>query len=241
MPIMFVCPLLYMHFFFSLRLRIFFSKHFFHFFSLHLFFVFFSLVFVVLLSFMVFVVRAVLSVTAAVNIRVGQNHRKSVRFASHSIGIHRAWTSMFTYLLKYCVLDRLFFFVFFTSLFLHTWCILCALNCIALCNSKPFFSLSLCVFCQVCHSHIFVFKYIQFFFFHLLFSIVSFRLDFVSSILCLHVCKLSMATGTFYATNISTVKCIFIEMQAQFQGYTYQLFKPSTTFEHNFKLDAFFH
>lgn len=72
-----------------------FSFHsiFFHFYSLHLFFVFFvffSLVFVFLLSFMVFVVRAVLSVTAAVNIRVGQNHRKSFRFASHSIGIHRA-------------------------------------------------------------------------------------------------------------------------------------------------------
>lgn len=148
---------------------------------------------------------------------------------------------MFTYLLKYCVLDRLFFFVFL----LHYFCILGAyyVHCIALhcVTSKPLFSLSLCVFCQVCHSHIFVFKYIQFFFFHLLFSIVSFRLDFVSSILCLHVCKLSMATGTFYATNISTVKCIFIEMQAQFQGYTYQLFKPSTTFEHIFKLDAFFH
>lgn len=174
MPIMFVCPLLYMHFFFSLRLRIFSSKHFFHFFPLHLFFVFFSLVFVVLLSFMVFVVRAVLSVTTAVNIRVGQNHRKSFRFASHSIGIHRAWTSMFTYLLKYCVLDRLFFFVFL----LHYFCILGAyyVHCIALhcVTSKPFFSLSLCVFCQVCHSHIFVFKYIQFFSFHLLFSIVYF-------------------------------------------------------------------
>lgn len=154
MPIMFVCPLLYMHFFFSLRLRIFFSKHFFHFFSLHLFFVFFSLVFVVLLSFMVFVVRAVLSVTAAVNIRVGQNHRKSFRFASHSIGIHRAWTSMFTYLLKYCVLDRLFFFVFFTSLFLHTWCILCALNCIALCNFQAvFFPFVVCLLSSLSFSH----------------------------------------------------------------------------------------
>lgn len=53
------------------------------------------------------------------------------------------------------------FFHYVSAYLLH---ILCAMHCIALycVTCRLLFSLSLCFFCHVCHSRIFVFKYIQF-------------------------------------------------------------------------------